>query len=264
MHAEVLRIVAPGISFALTAKRAGAAARWPAAARRCFRLSEPHSGSDRRSAVVKAPIGHKRAHSLVRRGFLAVTTYFRALSEIVRVWGYAMVVALAGGCVVHLGDTQVGSPGRSPARSGDCAPKPALSRSQVACLIEEEGVNQLGSGGAFNRAIGVRSMQDVVRHFGCLAEHESGRGRLACGIGGEGLLGINRIHLRTNLPGCADSLSELRRDHRANIRCAFGLYAAQNGFWHWGRPRGSGYAATTWGTNKACPSATRKAFPLCP
>ncbi len=197
-------------------------------------------------------------------GFLAATLRLQAWLGVVRALGCAIAVGLAG-CVVHLGDSQLaGGSGGSPARSGDCAPKPSLSRTQVACLIEDEGVNQLGAGGAFNRAIGVRSMQDVVRHFGCLAEHESGRGRLACGIGGEGLLGINRMHLKTDLPGCANSLGELRRDHRANIRCAFGLYAAQNGFWHWGRPRGSGYSATDWGTNKACPSAKRATFPLCP
>lgn len=144
-----------------------------------------------------------------------------------------------------------------------CAPQRALSRSEVACLVRDAFDGQAIESGAFNDALSIRGAQDVIRHFGCLAERESGRGRLRCGQGGEGLFGINRMHLRGDLPGCEGDLEALRQDDALNARCAVALYRAKKGFWHWGRPSWSGYPATDWGTNRVCRPALRAEFPVC-
>ena len=226
----------------------------------------PQQKALRSRAIPVSP--YKEAHFVpVRRWWSAekwaAETRLRRLAAMR--WRSALALLSLGGCVLALEGppqtTVVGSRSSGGSRSGVCAPQDRLSRRRVACMLVDEGALALPHRSRFNQALGVRNAGDIIKHFGCLAEHESARGSLRCGIGGEGLLGVNRMHMSRD--ACPDSLDTLRNDHRANIRCAFDLYLHHGSFWDWGRPQGTARRSTRWGTNKHCPSRERSRFPTC-
>jgi hypothetical protein len=105
--------------------------------------------------------------------------------------------------------------------------------------------------------LGLRNQTDLMHHFLCLSNHESLLGGANDGIGGNGLIGINKMHLKKGGVCAGLTLDNVLHDPATNISCAFRLYRIK-GFRDWGSTKGS------WGTNRWCTEAKKRAlhFPV--
>ena len=140
---------------------------------------------------------------------------------------------------------------------------------KLATTLHRVGVCQLPVVRANYRNINIRTSNDVLLHFLCIANSESVFGLRNIGLGGRGPWGINPIHT-TRRGLCYQqapravlrnaSGQEIKDSARYlsdpavledNARCALVLYRHANGFASWGTSRDN------WGSNRHCAASVR-------
>jgi hypothetical protein len=130
---------------------------------------------------------------------------------------------------------------------------------EVGRLLLDGGVLNLPTSSKTN-SIGVNNGESLLSHFICIANQESVFNRSPVGVGGNGLLGINKMHIESK-GICSDlttSVDTLRKNKKINIDCAFRLYRQfnereKNGLGPWGP-----YSGGSWGSNSKCSTAAKK------
>lgn len=129
---------------------------------------------------------------------------------------------------------------------------------EASAAFKSQGICELPLNKTYVSELGISNHTDLLHHFLCLADKESLFNRTPDGVGGNGLIGINKVHFKSNglCPGMNANL--VKKDINKNIECAFRLYnrsGKQGGLHAWGKP-----GSAPWGSNRSCGKVRRDAY----